>query len=114
MVNHIIADPNTCETKQYLGNDGAFVTVAHGSGDPVFDRFWPPCLVGRPPLRHGRPKTGMWTHPRKQGGPNRSKNGSPEPRTTVTKAPAMPTNTQNELPVSIHVSKLRPPWLAAL
>ncbi len=30
----------------WLGTAGAFVIVAHGSGDQFVDRFWPPSLLG--------------------------------------------------------------------
>ncbi len=34
------------DVRMQVGTAGASVTVARDSGDPVFARLWPPCLLG--------------------------------------------------------------------
>ncbi len=74
-----------------LGSAGALVTVVHGSEAILLDRFLPPYFRGWDQIPAGPAGAGIWSHPRKQGGQNRSKNRPPEPCTIVTKAPADPT-----------------------
>ena len=65
------------------------VTILHGSGRPCLDSFASlhPGVGPHPgSLRAELAGAGIWPHPRRRGGQNRSKQGPTEPCTTVTKA----------------------------